>query len=60
MLIPDLLFSLMVVCSLRAMACYSNCSSIHSFDYFDCSANLGSGSNSDRCYPHTDPVVAAD
>ena len=60
MLLPNLLFSLMAVFSLRVMACYSDCSSIHSSDYSDYSTNVGSGSDSDsnRRYPHTDPVVA--
>ena len=59
MLLPNLLFSLLVVCSLGEVACYFDCSSIHSSDYSDYSASLGSGSDSDRCYPHTDLVVAA-
>ena len=60
MLLPDLLFSLLAVCSPREVACYSYCFSIHSSDYSDCSTSLGSGSDSDRCYPHIDLVVAAD
>ena len=71
MLLPNLLFSLLVVCSLKEVACYSDCSSIHSFDYSDYysihsfdysdySASLGPNSDSNRCYPHTDPIVAVD
>ena len=64
MLLPNPLFSLMVVCSLRVVACYSYYSSIHSSDCSDYYANLGLDfdfdSDSGRCYPHTDPVVAAD
>ena len=59
MLLPNPFFSLLAVCSLREVAYYSDCSSIHSYDYFDCSAilGLGSDSDSDKCYPHTNPVV---
>ena len=57
MLLPNLLFSLLTIYSLGEVACYSDCSSIHSSDY---SASLGSSFDSDRCYPHTDPVVVAD
>ena len=60
MLLPDLLFSLLAVCLLGEVACYYDCSSIHSYDYSNCSANLGYGSYSDRFYPHTDPIVMAD
>ena len=60
MLLTNLLFSLLAVCSLGEVACYSDCSSIHSSDYSDYSANLGSGSDSDRCYPHTNPIVTVD
>ena len=59
MLLPNPFFSRLAVCSLEKVAYYSDCSSIHSFDCFDCSAILGpsSGSDSDRCYPYTDPVA---
>ena len=60
MLLPNLFFSLLAVCSLGEVACYSNCSSIHSSDYSDYSASLGSSLDSNRCYPHTDHVVATD
>ena len=60
MLLPNLLFSLLVVCSPGEVACYSNCSSIHSSDYSDCFASLGSSYDSDRCYPHINLVVVAD
>ena len=60
MLIPDLLFSLLVVCSFGVVACYSDCASIHSSNYSDYFANLGLDFGSDRCYPHTDPVVMDD
>ena len=52
----------MVVYSLQEVACYSDCSSILSSNYSDYYANLGpsSGFDSDKCYPHTDPIVAAD
>ena len=55
-LLPNPFFSRLAVCSLREVAYYSDCSSIHSFD---CSVILGPGSgyDSDRCYPQTDPVV---
>ena len=55
MLLPNLLFFLLEVCSLGEVACYSDYSSIHSSDYSDYSANLGPNYGSDRCYPHTDP-----
>ena len=59
MLLPNPLFSRLAVCSLGEVAYYSDCSSIHSFDCSDCFAILGpgSGSDSDRCNPHTDPVA---
>ena len=64
MLLPNPHFSLMVVCSLRVMACCYDDSSIHSFDCSDYYANLcpdfDFDSSSGRCYPHTDPVVADD
>ena len=60
MLLLDLIFSLLLVCSLWAMAFYSDRSSICSFDYYDNSASLGPDLGSDRFYPHTDPVVMAD
>ena len=52
-------FSQLAVCSLGKVAYYSDCSSIHSSDCFDYSTILGpcSGFDSDRCYPHTDPVA---
>ena len=59
MLLPSLLFSLLVVCSLEVEAYYSDYSSIHSSDYSDYSANFGSGFDYDRCYPHTDSIIVA-
>ena len=52
----------MVVCSLRVVACYSDYSSFHSPDCFDYSSSLGPGFGSDsyRCYLHTDFVVVTD
>ena len=60
MLLPNLLFSLMAVCSLGEVALYSDCSSIHSSDCSNYFASFGSGSDSNRYYPHIDPVVAVD
>ena len=60
MLLPYLLFSLLVVCSLGVVACYSDCSSIRSSDYSNYSASFGPDFGSDRCYPHIDLVVVAD
>ena len=57
MLLPDLFFSLLVVCSFGVVACYYDCSSIRSFDYSDYSASLGPNSGFDRCYPHTKPAL---
>ena len=54
MILPNLIFSLLAVCSLGEVACYSDYSSIHSSDYSDYSTRLGSGSDTNRCYPHTD------
>ena len=60
MLLPNLLFSSMEVCLLGEVACYSDCSSIHSFDYSNYSASLSPDSGSDRCYPHTDLGSSSD
>ena len=49
-----------MVCTLGEVASYSDCSSIHSSDYSDYSANLGPDSRSDKCYPHTDPGSSSD
>ena len=61
MLLPSLIFSLMMVCSLGMVACCSDYSSIHSYDCSDYYASLGLGSGSDSgiCYLHIDPVVVA-
>ena len=65
-LLPNLLSSLVVVCLLEVMAYYSDCSSSHSFDYFDYSGYLSnpaldsdsdSGTCSDMYYLHNVPVV---
>ena len=66
MLIPNPLFSLMAVCSLGVVAYCYDYSFIHSSDCSDYYANLGPGSSfdfdsdSDRCYPHINPIVAVD
>ena len=60
MLLPNLLFSLLAVFLLGEVAYYSNCSSIHSFDYSDYAASLGPKFGSDRCYPYIDPGSGSD
>ena len=60
MLLLNPFFSLLAVYSLREVAYYFDCSSIHSFDFSDYSASLGPNSGSDRCYPHTDPGYGFD
>ena len=59
MLLLNPFFSRLAVCSLGKVAYYSDFSSIHSSDCSDYSTILGPGfgSDSDRCYPHTDLVV---
>ena len=42
---------MLAVCSLGEVAYYSNCSSIHSFDYSDYSARLGPDSSSEGVTP---------
>ena len=58
-LLPNPLFSRLAVCSLGEVAYYYDCSSIHSSYCSNCSAILGPGSGSDydKCYPHTDHVA---
>ena len=65
-LFPNLLSSLVVVCSLKVVAYYSGCSSSHSFDcsdYFGYLSNHGLNSNSGsytcsgRYYLHATPGV---
>ena len=48
-------FFRLAVCSLGEVAYYYDCSSNHSSDCFAI-LGPGSGSDSDRCCPHTDPV----
>ena len=65
-LLPNLLSSLVVVCLLKVMAYYSNCSSSHSPDWSDYSSYLSNpgldsdsnyGTCSDTHYLHIVPVV---
>ena len=60
MFLPNLFFPLLVVCLLREVACYFDCSSIHSSDYSDYAAILDPNSCSDRCYPYTEPGSCSD
>ena len=60
MLLSNLFFSLLAVCSLGKVACYSDCFFIHSFGYYDYSTNLGLDSGCNRCYPHTDLGSSSD
>ena len=62
-LVPSPLFSLRVVRSLEAMACCSDCFSIHNSDcsdYSDYYPTLALDSSSDSCCSHTDPTVVTD
>ena len=62
MLLPSLIFSLIMVCSLGLVACYFDYSSIENSYYFGYYASLGFGSgfDYDRGYLYTDPVIVAD
>ena len=57
MLLTNILFSLLVICSLREVACYSDYSYVHSSDY---SSSLGPDSGFDRYYPHIDRGSGSD